>query len=128
MRLRALEEGGKHVSAPSSSRLRRQSESIMERLPPKWAVITLALALGLVAFLSQQQYSSGGTGSMQAAVTTFFNLEPNASWKGDPCADLWRPDVLVGKCFGLDKVNDPNVKRWDQCRALCCWQADCVTW
>ena len=126
MRLRQLEEGNKRPGTSSAaSRFRRNSESLMQRFPPRWAVIALAMTLGLVAYLSQNQYSNDG--GLQTAVTSFFNLKPNASWKGDPCADLWRPDVLVGKCFGLEKAAS-EVKTWDACRALCCWQADCVTW
>lgn len=47
----------------------------------------------------------------------------------DACADKWRPDVLVGKCFGLEEAKDPAAsKSPEACRAQCCGDEKCVTW
>lgn len=54
----------------------------------------------------------------------------------DACANLWRPDKLVGRCFGLKthteftEVKDVAiVQTADQCKAMCCkLDTKCVTW
>ena len=53
------------------------------------------------------------------------------------CKGLWRPDTLVGKCFGLtdsEKLESEGYKKFpiasaDDCRKLCCIMGDkCTTW
>jgi len=51
------------------------------------------------------------------------------------CKNLWRPGGLVGKCFGLKKMEtfeglaDIVVKSSDDCRALCCNLGEnCTSW
>ena len=60
--------------------------------------------------------------------------------KARSCKGLWRPDELVGKCFGLTEVeklsgipaelkNSRKFDNADDCRKLCCALGDkCVTW
>ena len=58
----------------------------------------------------------------------------------DECAHLWRPDELVGKCFGLKKISEyknggidvpdsSTITSPEACKKLCCRLGDkCVTW
>jgi hypothetical protein len=49
----------------------------------------------------------------------------------DGCADVkWRPDLLVGKCFGLESAPVPEAsKSWEACRDHCCEAKEaCITW
>eukprot|EP00624_Nannochloropsis_granulata_P006997 evm.model.NODE_5774_length_13239_cov_27.488331.1 len=49
----------------------------------------------------------------------------------DACAGVkWRPDELVGKCFGLEPAPVPGAsKSWEACRDYCCEAKEaCITW
>lgn len=53
----------------------------------------------------------------------------------DKCASIWRPEELVGRCFGLKDHNTysnlnhiKEVKTSGHCRSLCCDMDSCMSW
>ena len=48
----------------------------------------------------------------------------------DNCKDEWTNDIIVGRCFGLDDVNNATYKMTaQQCKEYCCNKGkDCITW
>eukprot|EP01041_Mallomonas_annulata_P007244 gene7245-14780_t len=55
--------------------------------------------------------------------------------KHPTCKGLWRPEKLVGRCFGLSVSNtypehkDRIVESSDECRKMCCHMGEkCVSW
>ena len=60
----------------------------------------------------------------------------NELLKPGKCKGIWRPDALVGRCFGLKLHNEyeelkfiPSIESSGDCRALCCNMGDkCVSW
>ena len=54
----------------------------------------------------------------------------------DKCANQWRPEELVGRCFGLKNHSEYNslsdvkyVTNADHCKALCCRLGEkCISW
>jgi len=64
---------------------------------------------------------------------------PETRQKIKSCKGLWRPDDLVGKCFGLtdydrvpglsSELKSKKIDNADDCRKLCCALGDkCITW
>mmetsp|Transcript_25222 Transcript_25222/g.25435 ORF Transcript_25222/g.25435 Transcript_25222/m.25435 type:complete len:239 (-) Transcript_25222:41-757(-) len=61
--------------------------------------------------------------------------DESKSKKHPSCKGLWRPEKLVGRCFGLkmsttyDEFKDVVVDTYEQCRKMCCNMEDkCVSW
>lgn len=55
--------------------------------------------------------------------------------KTGKCKDIWRPEKLVGRCFGLKKIEewkelgDVKVEKASECRSICCaLEEKCVSW
>jgi hypothetical protein len=52
------------------------------------------------------------------------------------CKGIWRPDKLIGRCFGLtlhskypELAHIPSLNSSSDCRALCCnYGSKCITW
>eukprot|EP01084_Bolivina_argentea_P201277 344068_1 len=45
-------------------------------------------------------------------------------WSQDDCD--WRPDNLVGTCFGLTFIK--SIESAAQCKEACCKDEECITW
>lgn len=99
----------------------------MESLP-LWRVLALvALLLATMTARAAAEDTATGSGSTSSA-------KPKAK----SCKGLWRPDQLVGKCFGLsdsDKLDGDSkefrraISTADDCRKLCCVMGDkCTSW
>jgi len=46
----------------------------------------------------------------------------------DNCKDEWTNENIVGRCFGLDDVNNSVKMTAQECRGTCCSRKDCISW
>lgn len=61
---------------------------------------------------------------------TFIKNIISSPIHNDNCKDEWTNDTIVGRCFGLDDVNNATYKMTaQQCKEHCCNKGkDCITW
>jgi hypothetical protein len=93
----------------------------------KYCFIIQVVAIHLIALVFTNEYDKHSQEKNQARSITK---------SGGKCKGLWRPDKLVGKCFGLKSYieydelkNVKEVKKADECRAMCCNLGEqCITW
>ena len=62
--------------------------------------------------------------------TTFASNTVTSTPVIDKCKDEWTNDNIIGRCFGLDDVNNVTYKMTArQCKDTCCSKGkDCITW
>eukprot|EP01041_Mallomonas_annulata_P003788 gene3788-7522_t len=81
-------------------------------------------------------------GSVRGAKEAISNSKPKGTTKAksivkqDKCEKQWRPDRLIGRCFGLKMQSElpdikdlPKINSTEECRDMCCAMGDkCVTY
>ncbi len=114
------------------SQLKRRPGSVVH-----YMAITVAMFLLYLLLVSSMPSRQAPAGPMTTASYLAAQANSNLPWwvayflpaSEDLCANDWRPEPLIGKCFGLEKPNaDEASASWEACRSHCCGSKECVTW